>query len=273
MPSISAIVLAALAGAGALPADPPSVQRADYRAAFDDAPEYAPPEYAAPEAWPTTQPDGRRAAPAARPAHLPIQFHPAPQPHNDRNLIRTAGSEPGAPARLAADERAIPLAPPTPEGERAALRLPTASIPTVVGSLGAVVGLFLIVAWIMRRGMPKGSGMLPREVVEVLGRAPLAGRQQLHLLRLGNKLLLVSMSQTSVETLAEITDPLEVDRLTGLCYQTHPQGSTASFRQVFQSFEDPRAGYSAGRVVDRLDLSQLDAIALGGRGKEGSHGR
>lgn len=81
------------------------------------------------------------------------------------------------------------------------------------------------------------------------------------------------MSQTGVETLGEITDPLEVDRLTGLCYQTHPQGSTASFRQVFQSFEDSRTSYPPARTVDRLDLTQLDAIALGAKGKEGSHGR
>ncbi len=101
----------------------------------------------------------------------------------------------------------------------------------------------------------------------------MSGRQQLHLLRLGNKLVLVSISQTGVETLSEVTDPLEVDRLTGLCYQTHPQGATANFRHVLQSFEAPRTGYGSTRVVDRLDLTQLDAIAQGSRGKETGHAR
>ncbi len=268
MPSIAVILLVALAGPGAPQADPPSAQRADYRAAFDDAADFAPPD-----AWPPTAPDNRRGSAASRPAHLPIRFQGAAPAREDRMVTPAVAIQPEAPARPPAADRAIPLAPPRADSERAALRLPTASLQTVLGALGAAVGLFLIVAWIMRRGMPKGSGVLPREVVEVLGRAPLAGRQQLHLLRLGNKLVLISMSQAGVETLSEITDPLEVDRLTGLCYQTHPHGATASFRQVFQSFEDPRATYPPARAIDRLDLTQLDAIALGAKVKDGNHAR
>ncbi len=264
MPSISAILLVALAGVGA---QPYPAERADYRAAFDDSADVA-----SSDAWPQAPSNDHRAAPASKPARLPIHFRPVAHLETDNTAPSAGEKAHGATGALTAEGRAIPLAPPSPDSERSVPRLPTASIPTVAGSLAAVVGLFMIVAWIMRRGMPKGSGILPREVVEVLGRAPLAGRQQLQLLRLGNKLLLVSMSATSVEPLAEITDPLEVDRLTGLCYQTHPQGSTASFRQVFQSFEGAGGGYPV-RPVDRLDLSQLDAIASGAKGKEGPYGR
>ena len=110
------------------------------------------------------------------------------------------------------------------------------SVATTAGSLAVVLGLFFAVVWMMRRASPKGSALLPGEVVEVLGRAPLAGRQQMHLLRCGNKLLLVSVTPAGAETLTEVTDPLEVDRLAGLCRQTHPQSATAAFRQVFQQF-------------------------------------
>jgi len=96
--------------------------------------------------------------------------------------------------------------------------------------------LFLVVAWVMRRATPGLGMLLPKEVVEVLGRTPLAGRHQLHLLRCGQKLLLVSASPAGVETLTEITEPLEVDRLSGLCRQARPDSTTAMFRQVFQQF-------------------------------------
>jgi flagellar biogenesis protein FliO len=115
---------------------------------------------------------------------------------------------------------------------------------TVVGSLGLVLGLFLLVAWMMRRTIPAANVVLPGEVLEVLGRAPLAGRQQVHLVRLGSKLVLVSATPAGMEALSEVTDPEEVQRLTGLCRQAHPNSSSAVFRHVFQQVtgeqEQPR---------------------------------
>jgi flagellar biogenesis protein FliO len=107
---------------------------------------------------------------------------------------------------------------------------------TIGSSLAVVLGLFFLFAWTMRRGSPGGSAVLPGEVVEVLGRAPLTHRQQLHLLRCGRKLVLVNVCAEGVETLTEITEPEEVDRLLGLCRQSHPQSASATFRQVFQQF-------------------------------------
>ena len=118
------------------------------------------------------------------------------------------------------------------ETTRALDRLP--SLGPMASGLAIVLGLFLAAAWVLRRAAPKSATLLPGEVVEVLGRAPLAGRQQMHLLRCGNKLLLVSVTPTGAETLTEVTDPVEVDRLSGLCRQAHPQSATATFRQVFQ---------------------------------------
>ena len=37
--------------------------------------------------------------------------------------------------------------------------------------------------------------------------------------------------ETGTDTLAEITEPMEVDRLTGLCYQRHPHSSTVAFEK------------------------------------------
>ena len=54
---------------------------------------------------------------------------------------------------------------------------------------------------------PPARSLLPKEAVELLGRAPLAGRQQMQLVRVGNKLLLVALSPAGAETLTEITEP------------------------------------------------------------------
>lgn len=103
---------------------------------------------------------------------------------------------------------------------------------TVIGSLAVVLGLFFVFAWALRRTAPRGSVALPSEVFEVLGRAPLAGRQEVHLVRCGAKLLLVSVTPAGAETLTEITEPAEVDRLAGLCQQVRPGSATATFREV-----------------------------------------
>jgi flagellar biogenesis protein FliO len=111
---------------------------------------------------------------------------------------------------------------------------------TLAGSLGVVLGIFLLIAWLMRRAAPQGLTRLPNEAFEVLGRAPLAGRQNVHLVRCGNKLLLVSITPAGTETLTEITDLQEVDRLAGLCRQAGPQSSTAAFRHIFEQLAPKR---------------------------------
>jgi flagellar biogenesis protein FliO len=108
------------------------------------------------------------------------------------------------------------------------------SLATVGGSLALVVGIFLLVAWMMKRAAPHAATPLPGEVFEVLGRAPLSGRQEVHLLRCGSKLLLVSVTPAGAETLTEITDPPEVDRLAGLCLQAKPGSATETFRRVLE---------------------------------------
>jgi flagellar biogenesis protein FliO len=107
---------------------------------------------------------------------------------------------------------------------------------SVGGSLGAVLGLFFLLAWAMRRGVPGAVGLLPAEALEVLGRAPLAGRQQVHLVRLGSKLVLVSVSPTGTETLSEVTEPDEVQRLIAICRQTHTTSAASMFRQALDRF-------------------------------------
>lgn len=113
---------------------------------------------------------------------------------------------------------------------------------TVIASLAVVLGLFVGVVWVMRRGMPQQNRKLPKEAVESLGHIPFPGRQQGQLLRIGNKLVLVSFSTAGADVITEVTDPLEVDRLAGLCAQSDPHGAVRSFRDVVDGFFREKPG-------------------------------
>jgi flagellar biogenesis protein FliO len=122
---------------------------------------------------------------------------------------------------------------------------PVQSTYTVVTALAIVIGAFLMFAWALKRGNKNArgrSGMLPAEAVHVLGRVPLAGRQFAELLRVGNKLVLVAMTPSGPTTLTEVTDPVEVDRLVGLCQRFDSHSTTKAFEQVFQQFSDEPTG-------------------------------
>ena len=170
----------------------------------------------------------------------------------DRSRQSSVGLSSEGARRSTPDGRgaAIPLRPPAHPDRSSPLRpaVPQSGLHTlvaVVGSLGAVLGLFFVFAWAMRRGMPGTIAFLPREALEVLGRAPLAGRQQVHLVRLGSKLVLISVTPTGAETLSEVTEPDEVQRLVGLCRQEAPASATSLFRQALERFgrqEEPGDG-------------------------------
>lgn len=172
-------------------------------------------------------------------------------------------------ARASASQRAVPLSAPgnvaghaKAGGISAAPSSPVGSVVTMLASLAMVLGVFLLATWLVRKSLPATGRTLPVEVVEVLGRVSLAPRQPAHLLRIGQKLLLVSISAAGTRTLTEITDPAEVDRLAGLCRQAHPQSSTAAFRQVLQHFaRQPARGFLDDATVNARESADEGAAS------------
>jgi|GEM_PF-5376026 len=109
-------------------------------------------------------------------------------------------------------------------------------IVSIAGSLAVVLSVFFILAWLMKRATPVGGGLLPKEVFEKLGSVPFTSKMQLHLFRLGGKLILASVTPDGMEAVAEITNPDEVIHLVGLCKQNDPNSSSAMFRQVLKQY-------------------------------------
>jgi len=124
------------------------------------------------------------------------------------------------------------------------------SLTTAGTGLAIVVGLFLICMWLFRRGGGKSTGLLPAEAFAVLGRAPLTAQSFAHLLRVGNKLVLVAVTPEGAQPLTEVTDPLEVDRLTALCASGRGHGPAAEFQQVLaQLAREPARGFLGGEAT------------------------
>jgi flagellar biogenesis protein FliO len=139
---------------------------------------------------------------------------------------------------------------------------------TIGGSLAVVLSLFFVAAWLLKRGMPRGALALPSEVVEVLGSTALPSRQQAYLVRCGSKLLLVAVGTAGSETLTEITDPVEVDRLAGICRQAHPQSATAAFRNILHQFGGEQDDDFGDKPIASRRLPAASIVSDRQRGRE-----
>lgn len=118
------------------------------------------------------------------------------------------------------------------------------SLTTAGGGLAVVVGLFLAFAWFVKGGAAKPTGALPADAFAVLGRSPLSSQSTAHLVRLGNKLVLVAVAGDGAQPLAEVTDIDEVNRIAALCGGKGARGSSAEFQQVLaQLAREPARGF------------------------------
>ena len=103
---------------------------------------------------------------------------------------------------------------------------------SVGGTLLIVIAAFFILVIFLRKVSPQSSRPLPKEAFECLGRYLLTQKHQLQLLRLGNRIVLVSIMPDGVSTLVEITDPDEAVALLGLCRRLDSNSATEMFRKT-----------------------------------------
>ena len=111
-------------------------------------------------------------------------------------------------------------------------RAPGMDYPRVLGALAGVVGLILLLRWCGARFVP-AAGRRPNRAVEVLARCPLSPKQQVMLLRLGRRLIVVGECGSQLNSLCEITDPDEVAALVGQLQEDRSASVSRAFGTMF----------------------------------------
>ena len=124
-----------------------------------------------------------------------------------------------------------------------------------------VVGLIVVGARWLKSHAPNAAQGLPSEAFEILGRKAIDTRTSVLLARSGARVLLLSLSPHGLQTLAEITDPVEVDCLAGLCHATHrDQSLVETFRSLLHKpvvpKSNPRQSSTAPSLEERLAARQ-----------------
>lgn len=118
----------------------------------------------------------------------------------------------------------------------ASTRGSTRAMTTVLSALFIVLAAFFLVVWLTRSANKRRWSPLPTEAAQVLGRMPLAGRQWMQLVQVGNKLVMLSVNANQVDTITEITDRDEVERLVALCHKKQSNHLRQTFQQVLDQY-------------------------------------
>lgn len=123
---------------------------------------------------------------------------------------------------------------------------------TSFASLAVLILLMLGGARLWKRHGPRMGSVIPGEAVEVLGRRPVDARHSIVLVRLGSRILVLSAGAGGLQTLTELSDPVEVDFLAGQCRQQAAEGAVAqTFRSLFQLESLRGREQTAARAADR----------------------
>lgn len=126
---------------------------------------------------------------------------------------------------------------PLPPAGNETRRNNTGSSPwTTFGILAVMIVAVVSIARLWKKHGPMSSSALPPEAVELLGRKMIDQRNVIHLVRVGARIVIIGASPQGLATLAEVTDPVEVDVLAGLCQRRQGDAAKAqSFRTLFNT--------------------------------------
>ena len=151
----------------------------------------------------------------------------------------------------------------TTDGWKNKLAMPNFQpIITVGGTLLIVIASFFILALFLRKVSPQGNRALPKEALECLGRYYLTQKHQVQLLRVGSRIVLVSVMPEGVSTLAEITEPDEAVALLGLCRRLDTNSATEFFRKTVANLSEEDLSRPSQRPVVAPRRGGLPAASL-----------
>lgn len=128
----------------------------------------------------------------------------------------------------------------------------------VFGALAVVLSLLFATRSILRRISGAAGGARPSGVVEILARYPVARGQQLILLKLARRILLVHQNGSAMTTLSEIVDENEVASLLARVEAGTAKKDAGTFKTIFSKFSrefdgeisKPLNSSDQGEVID-----------------------
>jgi flagellar biosynthetic protein FliO len=100
-------------------------------------------------------------------------------------------------------------------------------------ALGAVLLLIIVLRWIGKRFFSTPGSHRSSRAIQVLSRSILSPKQQLMLVQVGRRLIVVADSGTQMNPLCEIRDADEVAELVGQVHQDKGDSITKTFGQLF----------------------------------------
>lgn len=137
----------------------------------------------------------------------------------------------------------------------------------VLLALGVVIALIFAMRWIAKRFFPAAAAGKSAGLVRVLARTPLNPRQQVVLLQVGRRVIVVADSGTGLSALAQIKDEDEVASILGQLNMDSVSISAGRFGNIFgkakEQFVEPESDESdaapsdLGLAAARGELSGL----------------
>ena len=103
----------------------------------------------------------------------------------------------------------------------------------VVGALGVVLGCIFIVRYAGKKFLGLQNTGSGSGVVQILSRTPVSPRQQLMLIQIGRRIVLVANCGVQMNALCEFTDADEVAALAGQLQQRRRTSATSAFLSIF----------------------------------------
>ncbi|MGH7213608.1 MAG: FliO/MopB family protein [Tepidisphaeraceae bacterium] len=170
------------------------------------------------------------AAGTTQPAPSPVQaMRVAPAPADSELLTRRSPGETAGAAKPVATPKA-----------------PTSSydLPRVLLALGIVIALIFVLRWLGRWMFGGNVAQRSTRAIQVVSRSMVSPKQQLLLVQVGNRLVLVGDAGTQMNPLCEISDPDEVAALLGQIRAEKGELVTKAFGSIF------------GRAKEKFDAAQ-----------------
>ena len=121
-------------------------------------------------------------------------------------------------------------------------------------ALGSVIALIFGLRWVARRVFVMPGSAKASRAVQVLTRTPMAPRQQVLLLQVGRRVVVVADSGGNMSTLCEIDDPDEVTSLLAQIMAERGMASPKAFGSVF--------GRTRNRFDEQMDEGEEISDAL-----------